>query len=163
MKSIFFASYGIHEAANQRGEAICLSNQEIVRIVRPLAEDVKKAVKNDKISIISSDGKKSKQAASIVAKGLGVKPIFRSELNCLDEDSFDSIIKIIPPHRNQIVLLGINKIEIVLSTFMDEAHKSIISGLENVTADRQFCPYEVWRLDITKKNLHHFKPSSIIH
>jgi len=162
MKSLYFVNYGIYEAANRRGKPICLSDCEIAEIVRPLTKDIRKTIKDDKISIISSNGKKSKQAAIIVGKGLGIRPIFRNELNKPYEGDIDSIIKIIPRYRNQIVLLGVNQIETVIDSFMDEYHKNLISGLENITSDRQFCPYEVWRLDITNKNLHQAKPS-IIH
>ena len=158
MKSFYFVNYGIFENTDKRGQPICLNSQEITEVVRPLALDIKKVIRDDKISIISSNGKKHHQAARIVSRYLGVEPIFRNTPN----DNLGSILQIIPTHRNQIVLLGIGQIERVLDSFISQGAVDIIHNCQNITDDRQFCPYEVWKLDITQKNFKQTKPLFVV-
>jgi len=153
MKSLYLVNYGsIHEVTNQRGNFNYLSDEEIVGIVKPLVFEVRRVIKNDRISIFSSDGRKHKQAAGIVGKMLGIKPIFRNIMNNIDENDVNSIINMLPQRSNQIVLLGVNKIETILDYF-SQRDNSLISEVENIASDKQFCPYEIWKMNITNKNL----------
>ena len=160
MKSIYFVDLGISNYFDKKGRPIALNDDEIRHIVKPLAMDIKHDIRYDKTTIISSEKRKNRQAASIVGKELGgLKPIYRIPLDrYIEEEAFGDIVNLIPMHKNQILMLGVYNIENLLS-FLDERFDDKLIDNIKTLVNKDGCNYEIRKLDITNKCLTQMKLS----
>lgn len=160
MKSIYFVDHGIPNFFDKRGRPIALNDYEIQHIIRPLAMDIKHNIKYEKTTIISSEERKSRQAANIIGKELGgLRPIYRSPLDrYIEEKAFGDIMNLIPMHKNQIVMFGIHNIESLLN-FLDERFDSKLIDNIEILVDKNEYNYEIRKLNVTNKCLTQIKLS----
>lgn len=160
MKSIYFVEHGIPEYFDKKGRPVALNDEEIRHIVNPLSVDIRRNVKDDKMTLISSDTKKSKQAASILGKKLGgLKPIYRNKLSIdIEENTFEDIINLIPAHRNQVIIFGVNNLENLVYLLDCKFGNNLIKDIRPLNS-RIFCPYEITEMTVTNKCLCQMKTS----